>query len=400
MFKWQDHARREFGSVACVKERVGLPAVSKYSVLRHWLVPAKGRFAFWGRDRWFSLVQLRILTGRTHQIRLHMAFLGHPLVGDIKYNAQRFEDDKALVPRIFLHCLRMEFQDLDGSTFVAASDLAPDLQVVLAQMQSSSASEQEPMSGSSSSKHFCKQRLFPGFAQLLAKSSPPKPSAGAAEATRRIVHFCNICGEWEVSERAVLQRGRKSALYWRVRQHQGPDDITSEQNEKADTESWGQPVLWVPTELQEEVEDAVTPSANPIPEQKPLEEPGSSGMREKDDLPPAWGALGSEWAWAHDGSRPNGWIRMLTGGILATKWGGGTWQVANSPPRAGEEATPPLLIATFGSDQHVLRLDPANGTGARSFNVVAKQRTTDGKPLDQEFAELTKSCCPTRGWLS
>ena len=33
------------------------------------------------------------------------------LVGDMKYNPDRFEHDCALVPRIFLHCLRMEFQD-------------------------------------------------------------------------------------------------------------------------------------------------------------------------------------------------------------------------------------------------------------------------------------------------
>ena len=33
------------------------------------------------------------------------------LVGDMKYYPDRFEHDCALVPRIFLHCLRMEFQD-------------------------------------------------------------------------------------------------------------------------------------------------------------------------------------------------------------------------------------------------------------------------------------------------
>merc|ERR1712113_405122 len=89
-----------------------------------------------GEGRWFTLVQMRIMTGRTHQIRVHMAFLGHPLVGDGKYGAaSTMEKDFALVPRIFLHCLRMEFEDIDGSTFVAVSDLAADLQVALGRIQ-------------------------------------------------------------------------------------------------------------------------------------------------------------------------------------------------------------------------------------------------------------------------
>ncbi|CAE7370560.1 truC [Symbiodinium natans] len=71
--------------VAGCKESQGSPAVTWYSALRHYCVPATGRLAFWGRDRWFTLVQLKILTGRTHQIRLHMAFLGHPpLAGDTR----------------------------------------------------------------------------------------------------------------------------------------------------------------------------------------------------------------------------------------------------------------------------------------------------------------------------
>merc|ERR1719460_685520 len=111
MYKWKDFERREFGSVVCVNE--GLPAVTKYKALRQWRVPAQGKMKFLGEDRWFTLVQLRILSGRTHQIRVHMASIGHPLVGDIKYNSRNFEKDAAFVPRIFLHCFRMEFKEFD-----------------------------------------------------------------------------------------------------------------------------------------------------------------------------------------------------------------------------------------------------------------------------------------------
>ena len=36
----------------------------------------------------YSLVELQLLTGRTHQIRVHMSYLGHPLLGDVLYGGQ------------------------------------------------------------------------------------------------------------------------------------------------------------------------------------------------------------------------------------------------------------------------------------------------------------------------
>ncbi|MBA2174473.1 RluA family pseudouridine synthase [Halobacillus locisalis] len=53
----------------------------------------------------YSRLHLQLLTGRTHQIRVHMASLGHPLVGDTLYGASETE----LVEGQALHCDRIEF---------------------------------------------------------------------------------------------------------------------------------------------------------------------------------------------------------------------------------------------------------------------------------------------------
>ena len=58
-----------------VTSRGGKPAVTHYRVLEH----------FAG----YSLVECRLETGRTHQIRVHMASIGHPVVGDTVYGARR-----------------------------------------------------------------------------------------------------------------------------------------------------------------------------------------------------------------------------------------------------------------------------------------------------------------------
>lgn len=41
----------------------------------------------------YSLLEIELLTGRTHQIRAHMAFIGHPLAGDTKYGLNRYNKD-------------------------------------------------------------------------------------------------------------------------------------------------------------------------------------------------------------------------------------------------------------------------------------------------------------------
>ncbi|MGO9124406.1 MAG: RluA family pseudouridine synthase [Terriglobales bacterium] len=61
----------------------------------------------------FTLLELRIDTGRTHQIRVHLASLRHPVVGDALYGAPReirAKDVAISLPRNFLHAAELQFQ--------------------------------------------------------------------------------------------------------------------------------------------------------------------------------------------------------------------------------------------------------------------------------------------------
>jgi len=61
--------------------------------------------------RWqnFSLVEVELKTGRTHQIRVHLAHLGYPLAGDDKYGDFALNKDlqKAGLKRMFLHAAKL-----------------------------------------------------------------------------------------------------------------------------------------------------------------------------------------------------------------------------------------------------------------------------------------------------
>jgi 23S rRNA pseudouridine955/2504/2580 synthase len=56
----------------------------------------------------FSLLEVRLLTGRTHQIRVHLAHAGHPIVGDDKYGD--FALNRSLKQRLLLHAARLSFK--------------------------------------------------------------------------------------------------------------------------------------------------------------------------------------------------------------------------------------------------------------------------------------------------
>ncbi len=74
----------------------------------------------------FSLLDVRITTGRTHQIRVHLAALGHPIVGDQKYGRQTPPDQE--LDRQWLHALELGFtHPSSGEPITVTDELPPEL---------------------------------------------------------------------------------------------------------------------------------------------------------------------------------------------------------------------------------------------------------------------------------
>ena len=92
--------------------------------------PAATRFRLSQRyDGTFSLLQCQPLTGRTHQIRVHAAHAGHPLVVDDRYGdpAANAAAKRAGLQRLFLHAQSIAFPDPHGNELHFTAPLAPDL---------------------------------------------------------------------------------------------------------------------------------------------------------------------------------------------------------------------------------------------------------------------------------
>ena len=92
----------------------GSPAVSHYEIL--------------ARGDGLSLLALRPETGRTHQLRVHMAYLGCPLAGDWLYGTE----DPALIPRPALHACALALEHpVTGERVEASAPLPEDMQRLL-----------------------------------------------------------------------------------------------------------------------------------------------------------------------------------------------------------------------------------------------------------------------------
>ena len=94
-------------------------AVTEYKVLKRISVPAQ-----------FTWLEVRPKTGRTHQIRVHMKFLNHSVVGDALYGPKG-----AIAPfglsRLALHASSIEFKNLAGKAIKVEAPLPKDMKPIL-----------------------------------------------------------------------------------------------------------------------------------------------------------------------------------------------------------------------------------------------------------------------------
>ncbi|MFM2065797.1 MAG: hypothetical protein RLZZ584_706 [Pseudomonadota bacterium] len=85
----------------------GKPALTHWRVLAHELRAGPDGAAAQGDARWVTRLELCPVTGRSHQLRLHLAAIGHPLLGDALYAPA---DIAAAAPRLLLHAEQLTLQ--------------------------------------------------------------------------------------------------------------------------------------------------------------------------------------------------------------------------------------------------------------------------------------------------
>lgn len=311
---------------------------------------------FWGRPRWFSLLLVTTQTDRMFQIAAHMAFIGHPLVADPRFSAANFEDDSALVPRVFLHLARVEVEAQEGrSRFTASCELSPDLQVALLRLQTLASDAKVP--------RLCASQPYPGLVGLVQgqPSFSKESSMLAPEAPSSLRMRCRACKHLEEARCEVLPGG--DALSWSLVVLE--NDSAAEETGKL-PRKWGPGMVWTPFELRGTMDHEV--------ESRPL--------------PKEWADQGSRWQWAHDGQRVNGWIDFGDAGALMSRWGAGFWRIP-------DDRAPGFLVVGINNMAHLLRLIP----GTTTFEVLAKRAasvsTSEWQAGSALFQPGADPCCAT-----
>ena len=119
-----------------IVHRNGKPSVTEYEMLEDFGI--------------YSFVQFRLLTGRTHQIRVHMKEMGHPLVCDKLYGdgkpvlvsalksrfklAKKEEEERPILNRLALHAFQLAFTDAGENLLAFEAPLHKDMSATLQQL--------------------------------------------------------------------------------------------------------------------------------------------------------------------------------------------------------------------------------------------------------------------------
>lgn len=114
--------RKQMAVILPGSSAVSRPATTRYQALTYY-------------ER-YTLVECRPLTGRTHQIRVHMAYAGFPIAGDTVYGRRKQPPG---LQRHFLHAARLHLARPNGQMLELQAELPPELQTFLDGLDSSAA---------------------------------------------------------------------------------------------------------------------------------------------------------------------------------------------------------------------------------------------------------------------
>lgn len=124
--------------LAKISKREGRPAVTFFTSIRIF--------------HSHTLVACKPVTGRMHQIRLHISYLGAPITGDAlyggkpfflshlkrKFNLKKETEEEPLIKRMALHAASLEFKDLADATKTVEAPYPKDMKVLMKQLQKNS----------------------------------------------------------------------------------------------------------------------------------------------------------------------------------------------------------------------------------------------------------------------
>jgi len=117
-------------------DELGRPSVTIYRVHERYELPEGwSRHAETPSPRHFSLLELELKTGRTHQIRVHLSHLGWPIVGDDMYGGRAFADEtgRTVIDRQALHAGLLAFEHpVSGGPMVFTAPAPPDMADLIA----------------------------------------------------------------------------------------------------------------------------------------------------------------------------------------------------------------------------------------------------------------------------
>ncbi len=157
-----------------ISEEHGLPAKTRWRV-----IDRAGNRAAW--------VELQPLTGRTHQLRAHMAAIGHPIVGDAKYGGAEAFLTGGISRKLHLHARRIRIDAPDGGKIDVTAELPPHFAESLTMLGfSPMAGDSMPLEQSAAPSREAKQRKVAAAAKSRRRERRGERRArGSQDRTKR-----------------------------------------------------------------------------------------------------------------------------------------------------------------------------------------------------------------------